>query len=87
MAEFGFGSKINPKQGKPVLFLAGLAALLIGLFIALGSLVHNVMKVFVTETSHNIYGPYDWAAAIVGAISLLVGILLLMFSKTASKTT
>lgn len=69
--------------GRPITFLAGLAALFLGLFIALGSLVHNHAQVFVNETSHRVYGPYDWAAAIVGSIVLLVGILLLLFSKVA----
>ena len=67
--------------GRPITFLLGLGALFAGLFIALGSLVHNHAQVFVNETSHNVYGPWDWAAAIVGAVVLLVGILLLLFSK------
>lgn len=71
------------KPGRPITFLAGLGALFVGLFIALGSLVHNHANVFVNETSGNIYGPWDWAAAIVGAVVLLVGILLLLFSKVA----
>jgi len=69
--------------GRPITFLAGLGALFLGLFIALGSLVHNHAQVFVNETSHTVYGPYDWAAAIVGSIVLLVGIILLLFSKVA----
>ena len=53
----------------------------------MGSLVHNHANVFVNETSGNIYGTWDWAAAIVGAVVLLVGILLLLFSKVAKATT
>lgn len=74
------------KTGRPITFLAGLVALLGGLFIALGSVFHNILKIFVNETSHSVYGPYDWAAAIVGAIALLIGILLLMFSKSPAST-
>lgn len=70
--------------GRPMVFLAGLAALFIGLFIALGSLVHNNLKVLVTDTSHAVYGPWDWTAAIIGAIALLVGIILLFFSRSSS---
>jgi choline-glycine betaine transporter len=73
-------------QGRPVVYLAGLAALFIGLFIAIGSLVHNNLKVFVNETSHAVYGPYDWTAAIIGAVALLVGIVLLMFSRGTSRS-
>ncbi len=79
--------KEEKPPGKPITFLAGLGALFIGLFIALGSLVHNHAQVFVNETSGNIYGPYDWAAAIVGAVVLLVGVLLLLFSKVAKAPT
>ncbi|UCE74273.1 MAG: hypothetical protein JSV56_00835 [Methanomassiliicoccales archaeon] len=57
----------------------------IGLFIALGSVVHNTVKIFVNDTSWQVYGPYDWSAAIIGAVALLVGIILLMFSKGTSK--
>ncbi|UCG69368.1 MAG: hypothetical protein JSV09_16585 [Thermoplasmata archaeon] len=67
------------------MFLAGIIVLFIGLFIALGSVFHNVLKFFVNETSHAVYGPYDWAAAIIGAVTLLVGIILLMFSKGTSR--
>ncbi|UCF08474.1 MAG: hypothetical protein JSW28_01945 [Thermoplasmata archaeon] len=70
-------------MGRPITFFAGLIALLIGLFIALGSLVHNHVKVFVNETSWAVYGPYDWTAAIIGAVVLLAGIILLLFSKVA----
>ena len=73
------------KTGRPMLFMIGLALLLIGLFISLGSVFHNILRVFTTETSHLVYGPYDWAAAIVGALALLVGIIILMFSKTTTK--
>ena len=69
--------------GRPITFLIGLGTLFMGLFIALGSLVHNHANVLVNETSGNIYGPWDWAAAIVGAVVLLIGILLLLFSKAA----
>lgn len=74
------------REGRPVFYIAGLIALFAGLFITLGSLVHNNVKVFVNDTSWSVYGPYDWAAAIIGAIVLLVGIILLMFSKAASKS-
>jgi uncharacterized membrane protein HdeD (DUF308 family) len=74
------------KTGKPITFMLGMALLLIGLFISLGSVFHNIVRVFTTETSHEIYGPYDWAAAIVGALALLVGIIMLMFSKSSVKT-
>jgi hypothetical protein len=74
------------KTGKPILFTIGLALLLIGLFISLGSVFHNVVEVFTNETSGDIYGPYDWAAAIVGALALLVGIIILMFSKSSPKS-
>lgn len=82
------GSDANPGNppeggGRPVLFLAGLITLFIGLFVSLGSVFHNTLKFFVNETSHEIYGPYDWAAAIGGAVVLLVGIVLLMFSKSS----
>lgn len=73
--------------GRPITFLLGLGALFLGLFIALGSLVHNHAQVWVNETSHMVYGPWDWAAAIVGAVVLLVGILLLLFSKVAKTPT
>jgi uncharacterized membrane protein len=66
--------------------MIGLVMLLIGLFISLGSVFHNILKVFVNDTSHLVYGPYDWAAAIVGALALLVGIIFLMFSKGTTKT-
>lgn len=82
----GIKGKEPEKTGRPVVYLAGLAALFIGLFIALGSLVHNNLKVFVNKTSHAVYGPYDWTAAIIGAVALLVGIILLMFSRGTSKT-
>jgi hypothetical protein len=72
--------------GRPITFIIGLVVLLIGLFISLGSVFHNILKVFVNETSHSVYGPYDWAAAIVGALALLVGIIILMFSKGTAKT-
>jgi hypothetical protein len=71
--------------GRPVTFIAGLIALFIGLFIAIASVFHNTLKIFVNETSHKVYGPLDWTAAIIGAIALLVGIILLMFSKATSK--
>ena len=74
------------KTGKPIAFILGMALLMIGLFITLGSVFHNIVKVFVTETSGDIYGPYDWAAAIVGSLTLLVGIIILMFSKSSAKT-
>lgn len=73
--------------GRPITFLLGLGALFAGLFIAMGSLVHNHANVFVNETSGNIYGPWDWMAAIVGAVVLLVGILLLLFSKVTKAPT
>jgi uncharacterized membrane protein len=73
------------KSGRPITFILGLAILMIGLFISLGSVVHNILKVFVNETSADIYGPYDWMAAIVGAVALLVGIIILMFSKSTTK--
>ncbi len=74
------------KTGKPIAFILGMALLMIGLFISLGSVFHNILKVFVTETSWEVYGPYDWAAAIVGSLTLLVGIIILMFSKSSVKT-
>lgn len=74
------------KTGKPMLFMVGLALLLLGLFISLGSVFHNVLRVFTNETSHQVYGPYDWAAAIAGALALLVGIIILMFSKSSPKS-
>jgi uncharacterized membrane protein HdeD (DUF308 family) len=75
------------KTGRPMTFMLGLAVLFIGLFISLGSVFHNIVKVFVNETSWAVYGPYDWAAAIVGAVALLIGIIILMFSKGTTKTT
>ena len=51
----------------------------------MASVFHNILKIFVNSTSHKVYGPYDWATAIIGAIALLVGIILLMFSKATSK--
>ncbi len=72
---------VSELADRPVFFLAGILMLLIGLFIALGSLVHNTIKVFVNDTSHLVYGPLDWIAVIIGAIALGVGIILLMFSK------
>ncbi len=72
------------KTGRPVAFLAGLIVLFIGLFIALGSIMHNVLMMFTNETSHMVFGPLDWMAAIIGAVVLLVGIILLMFSKAPS---
>jgi hypothetical protein len=72
------------KTGRPVVFLAGLIVLFIGLFIALGSVVHNILLIGTNETSHMVFGPLDWMAAIVGAVVLLVGIILLMFSKAPS---
>ena len=71
--------------GRPVTFIAGLLVLVIGLLIALASVFHNILKVFVTETSWEVYGPYDWATAIIGSVVLLVGIILLMFSKVTSR--
>jgi hypothetical protein len=73
--------------GRPITFFLGLGTLLLGLFIVLGSLVHNHAQVWVTETSHMVYGPYDWAAAIVGSVVFLVGILFLLFSKVAKAPT
>lgn len=73
--------------GRPVAFIAGLLVLVIGLLIALASVFHNILKVFVNETSHKVFGPYDWATAIIGSIVLLVGIILLMFSKVTSRAT
>ncbi len=75
------------KTGKPMLFIVGLAMLLIGLFISLGSVFHNILEVFTNETSGDVYGPYDWTAAIIGALALLVGIIILMFSKSSPKST
>ncbi len=72
--------------GRPVVFLAGIVVLFIGLFIAMGSLIHNNLKFFVNSTSHAVFGPWDWAAAIVGAITLLVGIILLMVSRSTSRS-
>lgn len=69
------------KTGRPVTFIAGLIVLFIGLFIALGSVMHNVLMTFTNQTSHLVFGPLDWMAAIIGAVVLLVGIILLMFSK------
>ncbi|UCE37093.1 MAG: hypothetical protein JSW00_16630 [Thermoplasmata archaeon] len=71
------------KTGRPITFLAGLIVLFIGLFIALGAVVHNTLMIFTNETSHLVFGPYDWTAAIIGAVVLLVGIILLMFSKVS----
>lgn len=71
--------------GRPVTYLAGLITLIIGLLIALASVFHNILMVFVNSTSHLVYGPYDWATAIIGAVILLVGIILLMFSKATSR--
>jgi hypothetical protein len=72
------------KTGRPVTFLAGLIVLFIGLFISLGSVIHNSLLMFTNETSHTVFGPMDWMAAIIGAVVLLVGIILLMFSKAPS---
>jgi hypothetical protein len=72
------------KTGRPIVFLAGLVVLLMGLFIVLGSVMHNVLLIATNETSHLVFGPLDWMAAIVGAVVLLVGIILLMFSKAPS---
>ncbi len=77
----------EPEQtGRPLVYFAGLVTLLIGLFIAIGSLVHNNLKIFVNETSGDIYGPFDWGAAIIGAVVLLVGIILLMLSRGTSRS-
>jgi hypothetical protein len=73
--------KVSMLVDRPVFFLAGILMLLIGLFIALGSLIHNTIKVFVNGTSHLVYGPLDWIAVIMGAIALGVGVILLMISK------
>lgn len=67
--------------GRPITFFIGLGAVLAGLFIALGSLFHNHAQVFVNETSHRVFGPYDWMAAIIGSVILLVGVIILLFSK------
>ncbi|MEE9151710.1 MAG: tetratricopeptide repeat protein [Thermoplasmata archaeon] len=79
-------AKVPEPPGGPVTFLAGLIVLFIGLFISLGSMVHNTVKVFVNETSWSVYGPWDWSAVIIGAVALLVGIILLMFSNMTKVT-
>jgi choline-glycine betaine transporter len=72
------------KTARPVTFFLGLMILFVGLFITLGSLLHNHLEVLTNDTSSQVYGPMDWTAAIIGAVVLLVGIILLMFSKVAA---
>jgi len=78
-------AKVPKSTGRPITYLAGLIVLFIGFFIALASVFHNTLKIFVNDTSHKVFGPYDWATAIIGAVALLVGIILLMLSKGVSK--
>ncbi len=76
-------TKVPRLLGRPGTFIVGLFVLLAGLFISLGSVVHNTLRVFVNETSWAVYGPWDWSMLIIGSVTLVVGIILLMLSNMA----
>jgi hypothetical protein len=68
------------KTVRPILFFIGLILMFAGLFITIGSVFHNHLMFWVTETSHDIYGPYDFTAGVIGAVVLLAGVIVLILS-------
>jgi hypothetical protein len=68
------------KTVRPILFFLGLILILAGLFVTIGSVFHNHLMFWVTDTSHAIYGPWDVTAGIIGAVVLLAGVIILILS-------
>ena len=84
--------EVKPAKADKRMFWAGLITLLIGSQgIALGSLVHNTLKIGTHDSgwgnpSYKVYGYLDQIVGIVGIIITLIGIfLLIMYMKKQSE--